>query len=280
MQDRSPTRPPAGNPVSMVSASGAGRSRPAYMLPSGRFPLATHFVVLRRFMSVSRNGTVPVRAGAVEGEGVPPGAVEENVAFLNALGLLIEEKPGEFKPTPVAMQLVNTQLADESRGRRLLRSLIEKTWFGKIAQNLPRSNPTVAIAREEIAAALATAVDVSVDDAAGAIGVLMECLAYTGILVLADRETPSRSERASSTGVTRPKTKRKLGSARARGGLDDPRRGSNASTVTSDEWEEIQTNEFSFQIRPYPAAVERLRKQLDLLQQKLADQTYSSTCSI
>lgn len=87
---------------------------PAYTLPSGKFPLDAHFVVLRRFMSLSRNGTEPVTAASVEGQGIPAGAAELNVAFLSGMGLLIEEKHGEFKPTPVAMQLVNTQLADET----------------------------------------------------------------------------------------------------------------------------------------------------------------------
>ncbi|MGA7861544.1 MAG: hypothetical protein WCB19_06770 [Thermoplasmata archaeon] len=246
---------------------------PAYTLPSGKFPLDAHFVVLRRFMSLSRNGTEPVTAASVEGQGIPAGAAELNVAFLSGMGLLIEEKHGEFKPTPVAMQLVNTQLADESRGRRLLRSLIEKNWFGTIARKLPRSNPTATIPREEIAAALAAAAQVSVDEEASAIGVLIEYLVYTRILVLADRETPSGTERVGLIGVTRQNTGREVESPRAKGRTEPAGRDQIPSTTKSADWEEIQTNEFSLRIRPHPAAVKRLRKQLDLLEQKLAEQT-------
>jgi len=273
MQDRPPTHPPTGIPVSEVSARGSGQTTtPAYSLPSGQFPLETHFAVLRRFMSVSHNGTEPVTAAAVEGQGIPPGAAELNVAFLSGIGLLIEEKHGEFKPTPVAMQLVNTQLADESRGRRLLRSLIEKTWFGTIARNLPRSNSTAAVPPEELAAALAAAAQVSVDEEAGAIGVLMEYLAHTGILVLADRRTSGGSERAEPIEVARRDAGREVASPRGKGRTVPTRKDAIPSTATSPEWEEIQTNEFSLRIRPHPAAVMRLRKQLDLLEQKLAEQ--------
>jgi len=269
MQDRPPSSLPSGVPPAKASRS--GRSSPAYPLPSGQFPMETHFAVLRRFMGASRNGTEPVTAAAVEGQGLPAGAAELNVAFLCGMGLLIEEKPGEFKPTPVAMQLINTQLADESRGRRLLRSLIEKSWFGKLARNFPRSNPTAAVPPEELAVALAATAHVSVDKEAGAIDVLMEYLTHTGILVLADGRASSGGEPSGPIGVIRPETSRGGAPVHTKGRREPMRKGPVPSTTTSPEWEEVQTNEFSLRIRPHAAAISRLRKQLDLLEQKLAE---------
>jgi hypothetical protein len=245
----------------------------AHPLPSGRFPLETHFAVLRRLMSATRNGTEPVTPEMAEGQGVPAESVGSNVAFLVDMGLLVEEKPGRYKPTPVAMQLVNTQLSDERRGRRLLRSIVEKTWFGVAARSLPRSDSPGPLPASQLRLALKTAAQISEEREDHSIDVLMEYLVYTGIVpppLPAVARNPDRS-----SPVTRNRSETLLPAAPA----PSTKRGSGlgpSSAAAIEEaggWELIHTGEFSLKIKPTRAAVRRLRKQLDLLEEQLAERT-------
>jgi hypothetical protein len=251
---------------------GQDRSTPsARPLPSVEFPIGIHFDILRRFMSVSRNGAEPVEPAAVEGHGIPSRAVESNTAFLCDIGLLVEEMTGRFKPTPVAMQFINTQIADEGRGRRLLRSLIEKTWFGIAARSLLRTDSVTSTQEKDLMAALAAAARIPVGQREGALRVLMEYLAYTGILIRADRgvmppgETSNLAAPASSDVRSRAPAKPSTRKLRPE---DAPM--ADAPSEIAD-WEVIQTSEFYLRIQPSPSALKRLRKQLDLLDQKLKE---------
>ena len=265
----------------VVSPGGSGLERPSpqdgaipskHPLPSGEFMIETHFDVLRRFMSASRNGVEYVDALAIEGTGVPLGAARSNSAFLCSIGLLVEEKPGQFKPTAVGMQFINTQLGDDSRGRRLLRSLIEKTWFGAAARSALQAASPKSSRIEDVRSAIAQAAGIPPELVESEIRILMEYLAYTGIYLsdaqvssgAGDRATPAAAQvqaqavAVSSTPLTKP-----------------VRRSTRQSVtlVNEDaEWEEVQTSEFYLKIEPKVGAVKRLRKQLDLLEEKLSDQ--------
>jgi hypothetical protein len=210
-------------------------------------------------MSVSLNGVEPVEPSAVEDQGVPPGAAQGNAGFLSDLGLLIEEKPGRFKPTPVAMQWVNTQLADDQRGRRLLGSLVQKAWFGAAARNYLRAHPGQPFSENDLVLTLTSAVRLPNGPDEGAIRVLVDYLVYTGIVVLPAHEFLGANPAGISTEGTPPKTS------------SPPRKGLGRASADQADWEVIETNEFSLRIRPKPAAVKRLRKQLDLLEQKLGE---------
>jgi hypothetical protein len=219
-------------------------------------------------MSVSRNGVEPVAPEAAEGEGVPAGAARENAAFLSDLGFLIEEKPGQFKPTAVAMQLVNTQLADEQRGRRLLRSIVAKTWFARSVAAALRNEPGVTPREEDLAAALVSAAHLAAGQDEAPVRVLVQYLEYTGILQLPERQpvqpaSPSGAIPATSTNA--------VPSARARS-VSPHKPQAVVSADETEGWETVQTSEFSLRILPSSAAVKRLRKQLDLLEQKLQEQ--------
>jgi hypothetical protein len=259
MEDRSPSGPPPSGPGVRSPASGPGPSTTPHPLPSGKYPLETHFAVLRRFMSVSLNGVEPVEPATIEEQGVPTGSAQANAAFLSDLGLLIEEKPGRFKPTPVAMQLVNTQLADDQRGRRLLGSLVLKTWFGAAARNFLRAHQGQPFGEHDLVTFLTSAAQPPSRPDEGAIRVLVDYLVYTGIVVLPEHEFWSAGPATSSTEDVTPKTVPPSGRVPARASADRA------------DWEVIETNEFSLRIRPKPAAVKRLRKQLDLLDQKLEE---------
>jgi hypothetical protein len=242
-------------------------SSPAHPLPSGRFPLAVHMAVLRRFMSASRNGVEPVAPETVEEQGVPPGAARENAAFLSDLGLLIEERPGQFKPTPVAMQLINTQLSDEKRGRRLLRSIVAKTWFAGSAAALLRRERTRPVDEAELLVAVASDAHLPAASDLEPIRVLVEYLVYSEVIVLPARQThgPSGSARAAVLAPPNATQEPPAGVLRPEHSPSSPDQRGPA------DWEVIQTSEFSLRIQPSRAAVKRLRKQLDMLDEKLKE---------
>jgi hypothetical protein len=259
MEDRSPSGPPPSGSLHRSPASGPGPTAAPHPLPSGKYPLDTHFAVLRRFMSISLNGVEPVEPAAVEEQGVPSGCAQANAAFLSDLGLLIEEKPGRFKPTPVAMQLVNTQLADDQRGRRLLGSLVQKRWFGVAARTFLRAHPGQPYGESDLVAMLNSAARLPNGPDEGAIRVLIDYLVYTGIVVLPEHEFSKGSAAEISTGGAAPSPPPPTSRVPAR------------TSAGPADWEVIETNEFSLRIRPKPAAVKRLRKQLDLLDQQLKE---------
>jgi hypothetical protein len=220
-------------------------------LPAEQFPLSVHFDVLRRFMSMSRNGVEPVTPLSVEGGAVPVGAAQLNAEFLSDAGMLIEEAAGKFKPTPVAMQLINTKIADEDRGRRLLRSVVAKLWFGRVAAAFLQANPKGE--GPELVSALAKEAQVPTSEGGGRIAVLVEYLTYTGLV------TPEAGSRASPGGSTSSPTR----PARRPGRLAVTD-GSEASG-----WKSLRTDDFDLRVRADPAAVRRLRRHLDLLEQEL-----------
>lgn len=271
MADPKPTERRPNPPASRTPAASKVPTSLTHPLPSGEFPLETQFDVLRRFMGASRNGTEPVEPAAAEGRGVPLHAAQLNAAFLCDIGLLIEEMPGRFKPTPVAMQLINTQIADDRRGRRLLRSVIEKTWFGLTARIFLRTESAGSFREQDLAAALGAAAHVPSGQDEAALRILLDYLAYTGILVRPDRSPPKETGTATQVASipsglppSAPVPPSTMPAEAPPGPGTDP----------SDEdggWELIRTSEFSLKILPKAAAVKRLRKQLDLLEQKLRE---------
>jgi hypothetical protein len=266
-----PVTSPGGSGVGSSSAMDAPISS-KFPLPSGEFTIETHFDVLRRFMSVSRNGVNPVDASAVEGNGVPLGSVRTNCAFLCAIGLLVEEKVGQFKPTAVAMQFINTQLGDDSRGRRLLRSLIERTWFGAAAKAYLRTPSHGSPKDGDLQSALAQAAYIPAGRGEKEIRVLFAYLAYTGIYIPTNMDSTGAGGRTAPAPASAQLQPMTTPSARPpepiRRSALRPASGENENTG----WEEVQTNEFYLRIEPKAAAIRRLRKQLDLLEQKLNEQ--------
>jgi hypothetical protein len=220
-------------------------------LPAKRFPLSVHFDVLRRFMSVSRNGAEPVTPDSVEGGDVPVGAAQLNVAFLSDAGMLVEEAAGRFKPTPVAMQFINTKTADEDRGRRLLRSVVAKLWFGRTAVAFLQANPNGA--GSALSAALAAEAQVPTAEGAGGIAVLREYLTYTGILA-SPTSTPAPVA-GSTSSPSRP--------------VRRPGKRATTSGPDASGWKTLRTDDFDLKIRPDPEAVRKLRKHLDLFEEEL-----------
>ncbi len=220
-------------------------------LPSDHFSMAVHFDVIRRFMSVSRNGAEPVPPATIEGGEVPSGAASSNAPFLADTGLLIEEAAGKFKPTPVAMQFINTLAGDEQRGRRVLQSLVNRSWFGRSAAALRYQNPTAR--GNDLWIVLAKDSGAPIEARNAGIRIVVEYLAYTGLIpeemALLDLKTGPvpTGLRPAADKIERPSS-----SPTDRG-------------VDHAGWKVIRTSDFDLSIRPDAAAIEKLRRQLDLL---------------
>jgi hypothetical protein len=229
----------------------------SHPLPSGRFPLKVHFDVLLRFLAVSRNGAEPTTADAVEAGGLPAGAARENVAFLSDIGFLIEEAAGKFKPTPVAMQFLNTVAGDEQRGRKLLRSIVAKLWFGRLA--VPGGASIGGLQGAELRSALGREAGVAPEDGE-AIGVLLEYLVFTGLI------PPQVSEPAATPSSAQAPPKSGRG-GKSKGAADD---GVEPKSQDRD-WKELRTEDFELKVRSTRQAIRRLRKHLDLIEEDVRD---------
>ncbi len=234
-------------------------------LPSGRFPFLVHFDVLRRFMTMSHNGVEPIAPASVEGGGLPSQAAQVNTAFLCDLGLLVEEALGKFKPTPVAMQFINTQVASDDRARKVLRTLVAKSWFADSAASLLQAKPVAS--REELIDALTASARAKRRTTGKAIAVVIDYLTYTGFVVRTDQGFVRGGDRATLRVPASAISPRPLPPSSSRsdgGGIP-----SAIPEASGSGWELVKTNDFDLRIRASPAAVGRLRKQLDLLEEKL-----------
>jgi hypothetical protein len=207
-------------------------------------------------MSLSRNGAEPVTADSVEGGDLPSGAARLNVAFLSEAGLLVEEAAGKFKPTPVAMQFLNTKASDEQRGRKLLRSLLARLWFARAAEAFRSAHSGAG--SDELVAALAEEAQVSSPRDKQAIEVLVEYLTYAGLVSIEPQPLSSISRSSSPNAPT----------ARARRPAAGP-----IPRTGSAGWKEMRTDDFELRIRSDREAVRRLRRHLDILEEELTDVT-------
>src|SRR3989304_5890117 len=79
------------------------------ILPSDRFTFPVHMDVVKRFVTLSHNGTQAMDAFRVEGEGVPTQAGSLNVRFLKSIGLLSTTDRGQYLPTQEAIRLVSAR---------------------------------------------------------------------------------------------------------------------------------------------------------------------------
>lgn len=256
-----------------------------YPLPSERIPFQRHFDVLARFMTVSRNGREAVTAVSVEGEGLPTQSAQLTTGFLTKVGLLIEEERGKFKPSSEAVQFLMTRSANEERARPILRALIERTWFAETARAVLTHRPTVSEA--DLRAELAIMAQTDAEKKADALRVLVEYLAYSGVIVRTEQGLilggpPIVGPVAAPIGGTAPAPTVISGPAQfiAPSGITpmSPLPGSGVmfrigmGPVTGPpvlEWRTIQTDDFLVRVRPTVEAISDLRDHLELLERRL-----------
>ena len=236
-------------------------------LPPPSDLLVTHLALLRRYMSSTSNGAEPAAPGAVEGGGLPEKAAEGSTPFLVDLGLLVEEAAGKFKPTPVAMQLINTLATSDDRGRRLLRSYLSKSWFARSALELLHSRPTASTT--DLFVRWDATLEGEGARKSDLYPVLLEYLAYTG-LVPDGRFGRAEARPTADARTVPPEGPAGLPPRVPSAASPDPLV-SGGNVASDDEWETIETRDYRLRIRSDARAVARLRKQLDLLEESLSD---------
>lgn len=217
-------------------------------------------------MVVSQNGVEPIPPAAVEGSGLPAEAAQKNAPFLSDVGLLVEDAPGTYKPTPVAMQFINTMATSEDRGRKVLRSLVAKSWFARAVTDAVQAWGVVP--RPELIAELSAIAETREGHPDRSLGVLLDYLTYTGIVA----ETEHGFVRADASTLARTPAGGVASSARVAGSTPpaDATPSPASKKAGTPNWEVLQTSEFELRVLATPAAVRRLRKHLDLLEEKLA----------
>ena len=254
-----------------------------YPLPSERTPFATHFEVLRRFMSLTGNGTRPVPAAAVEGGPVPTQAAQLNTGFLCDLGLLDEPIRGSFKPTPEAVSFMTLRTAGEDRARPVLRALVEKSWFGKAAQSIFSTKPNVT--EEELVMELGAVARTDMTKKEKSVRVLVEYLKLAGIVVKTSQglalATPEGFLAPQSTGPFLMPQVGALTAIMATPAPNDPTQvgaiaasmngpsGTGQVTVVAVGWETIQRNDFYLKVRRSLPTLEQVKRQILVLEEEL-----------
>lgn len=265
------------------------RAPTKFPLPSERIPFELHFEVLRRFQTATGNGKEAVPAAAVEGSGLRQQAAQLNTGFLTAIGLLSEEERGKFKPSKEAISFLVTRSANEERARPIIRALLEGQWFTETAKIVLASKPVVS--EQELCQELAIAAATDAVRKGGALKVLVDYLAYAGVvrrteqgltldsLALVAPPTPPAAQSAESES---PKGASPAPQVVFRppqvmiGGQPQPMPpgvtiGFGIAPIPGSmlAWRTIQTDDFLIRVRPDVAVIADVRDHLDLLERKL-----------
>jgi hypothetical protein len=227
------------------------RTYSRYVLPSDRHTFRVHFEVMRRFVTLSRNGAEAVRASRVEGEGVPIQAASMNVRFLRDIGLLTVRGRGQYVPTPEAIRFVNALSVGQNRAAPILRALVAPTWFAELAESLFATRPVMS--EDDFISELALAAETDKSVKEPALRVILEYLVYTGI-VERDEKGLSLAAKASTGEALR------------------PTHDSSATEGMAQEvpgWHILQTEDFYVKVRSDPDAFQDLKDYLEPLERKL-----------
>ena len=236
-----------------------------YLLPSNRHAFPVHFDVVRRFVTMSRNGAEAVSVGMVEGSGVPAQAASLNARFLVSIGLLARTERGRYVPTPEAIRFVNAKSVSDEKARPILTVLISSVWFAEIAQVALATQPVMS--EDQFLGELALAAQTDMGKEGPALRVLLEYLVYAGIVTRDERglspggraaaplETGPTSDFATpSTGAIWPLT-------RTSGG---------ERPIESQGWEVLQTQDFYVKVKSEPDKIDDLVDFLQLLKRKIS----------
>lgn len=240
-----------------------------YQLPSDRTPFSTHFDILARFVTHSRNGTEAIAAERVEGEGVPVQAAQMNVKFLTSIGLLKFDSKGLYVPTQETIRFVNAKTVEDDRARPILRALIETAWFAEIALGVLRTRPLVT--DDALVGELALAAETNKEKKGPALRVLVEYLVWAGVL--------KRDERGLSKGEPGSDVQPAVmvpawaGEPRAVSppNASGERRGDLPTAFGSggSDWHIVQTEDYFLKVRSDPDVIDDVRDQLQLLRKKV-----------
>jgi hypothetical protein len=228
-----------------------------YILPSDRYSFAVHFDVLRRFVALSRNGTEPIAAGKVVGEGVPLQSASINVRFLTDVGLLDAKDRGQYVPTMETVRFVNALSVSPERAKPILKALIERTWFADIAKSIMAAKSVMT--ESEFLGELAIAAETDKSKKEPALRVLLEYLLFTGII--------TRDERGLSLSTTVAADASSDSAKLLTFPESTPIPKEDSRNIS--EWHVIQTEDFYLKTKSDQNVIDDIKEYLKLLERKI-----------
>ncbi len=230
-----------------------------YILPSDRHSFEVHFDILRRFVSHSHNGTEPISASRVEGQGIPVQAASMNVRFMRDIGLLEMRGRGQYVPTQESIRFVTALSVGRDRATPILRGLLSSMWFTELAQSLFAARPVIS--EDEFLGELALASVTDMQAKGPALQVILEYLVYAGIIERDDKGLSLASGMPEGPRVSAP-----MPSAAA----ELPASLTVGAAVEAPaEWHVVSTEDFYLKIRSDLDAFEDLKAYLKPLERKL-----------
>jgi len=231
------------------------RTYSVHVLPSNRHPFLVHFDILRRFVTLGRNGE-GVAAVQVEGSGIPVQAASMNVRFLRSIGLLTAPERGKYAPTQEAIRFVNARSVSDERAKPILASVIANAWFADLARSIFNTQPIMS--EDQFLGELAIAAQTDKTREEPALRVILEYLVYAGLV--------TRDERGLSFGSIASGSQ--ASSEEAIATAAEPRL---ALERTADVggWHVIQTEDFSVKVRSSLDVVQDLVDHLETVKKKI-----------
>lgn len=252
-----PTAPPKAQASKMKP-----RVPSAEVLPSDRFSFQTHFDVIRRFVTMTRNGTQAIDAEAVEGEGVPAQAASLNVRFFKSINVLSMEERGLYLPTPGAIKLHMARSVSDEKARPILQELIKDSWFAKTAQAV--LNSQTPLPEDQFLGELAIAAQTEKTRKEPALRVLLEYLDYSRFVL---RDAKGVMLAVPVGQVAQVKEANRIGTGSREGvAVTDIAPGPGDFTPG---WHVLQTEDFTLRIRSDLDAIEDLLAHVQTLKRKV-----------
>ncbi len=225
-----------------------------YVLPSERHPFSVHYDVVRRFISLSKNGAEAVGARQVEGAGIPVQSASMNVRFMRSVGLLaVKGRRGRYIPTPEAIRFVNALSVSKDRARPILRGLLSDMWFTELVRTLLSQRPVMS--EDQLVGELALAAQTDRVRKGDALRVIVDYLVDAAIL----KHDEQGLSLATSPSVAAE------GETQVQSGAADL----SATVTVGDEWHTLQTEDFVLRVRSDPEVIEELEEHLGLLKKKV-----------
>jgi len=242
------------------------RTYSVHVLPSNRHPFQVHFDLLRRFVTMARNGE-GVGAAQVEGSGIPIQAASMNVRFLRSIGLLTAPERGKYAPTQEAIRFVNARSVSDERAKPILAAVIGSTWFADLARSIFSTQPIMS--EDQFLGELAIAAQTDKTKEEPALRVILDYLVYAGVVTRDERGlsmgsgAPGRAVSTEETTTSRPETK-----------------GSAERVVDSSGWHVLQTEDFYIKVRSDLSVVEDLEDHLETIKKKIRRLRGESTSKV
>jgi len=238
-----------------------------YDLPSERYGMATHFAVLRRFLAATSNGTDPVAAVRVEGQGVPKQSAVLNAGFLTDIGLLVRTAPGMYKPTPAALELATAKSVGDDRARPVLNRIISNSWFADSARSSLAAKPTMT--EKELLGDLSVVTQTDFSKKQGALAVILEYLVFAGIVVRNEDGSYSLGNGNSPSVPTGPSSTSTYPSPTGGPGPGVSAQSASPTPIDPAVWETVSTNDFFVRVRVSAEAIDDLKEHLKIVEKRI-----------